>query len=175
MAFQKKIVRNTVFSQALTAFKKGVHAEVQVVVEAARPSTLEDALSIAVSSNLATNLPQMNVGYYRSNSNNYRGPRGGFRARNNHNGNFSKFYRGNNRGTNFGGNRNGGNFSRGNFGAGSNSNPPHNRGGNSQNFSPRGNFSRGSFNQGVARSFHMTPLPTEQYEPEPHHDNFPEN
>lgn len=67
----KLAVQNTIKSEALMSFKKGIHEELKVVVEAARPNSLEEALAVATSSTV--NVSSNQVTYYRGQNRRFRG------------------------------------------------------------------------------------------------------
>lgn len=79
----QEIVRLTLKSQALRAFKRGVHDELKVVVEAARPKTLEDALGVATSSVLNKSNRNAEVNYFYHGNRRFRNNkfRGNYRGR----------------------------------------------------------------------------------------------
>lgn len=118
---QQETVRETCRKVALGQFKKTCHEEVKVVVAAARPQTLDEALAVASASNLDP-APRAQINTFRGQ--NYRG-RGNYRGRNNNNN-----YRGNGRGR--GNYRGRNNNYRGN-GRGKNHNNNQNKNQNSQN------------------------------------------
>lgn len=67
----QKAIKQVFETQALIAFKNGVHEELKVVVEASRPSNLADALAIATSSNLADQARPSTVNHYRGSNSRY--------------------------------------------------------------------------------------------------------
>lgn len=122
----KTAIKSTVKSQALQVFKRGIHDEYKVVVEAARPTSLADALSIATSSTLGNMRGNAEINYFRGSRNGNRGYNNGNRSFQSNRGNGYRGNRYNNnnnynnnnsyRGKNFNNQHRGGNRNQGNSG-----------------------------------------------------------
>lgn len=145
----QRVIRETTKSQALQAFKRGIHEEIKVAVDAAQPKSLEDALKVATASNVNRSVAEIN--FMRRGHNNSRG-NSKFRGnvRNNSNNSNNNQNRESNQNSNQRGGHNGrrnfsqrgnsrqySNNNRGNYDNQNRSNSNYNRNGGRGNFSNR--------------------------------------